>query len=583
MTQTLEPRGGHEHATNPPAPPPAPTSFAQEQLWLLDRLIPQRQAYNVPGRFRLRGALDRELTARTLRALMERHPALRTAMIEDDGDLWQHVRPTSAVPVPLDWHDLRGLAEAERAERERELALAEAAAPFDLDRAPLWRAVLVRTAEQEHVLLLTLHHIITDGWSIQLFLDEFCQLYAALAAGLPSPLAPLAGSPAASAQRQRELLRTGGLDRERAYWRAELAGAPATMPALAGRPRPAKPSYRGAAVEFTLPTELVERTEALGRRLRASPFMVFLAAFETVLLRCTGRTDILVGTPTSGRGGPDEEKLFGFFVNSLPLRTDLSGSPSFVDAVKRIRATTLAALDHQALPFEEIVRESAGRRGISHHPVFQVLFALTLLQENAEFGALTIEPLPTARTGTAKFDLAMMLYRSASGMRGAVEFATDLFDRDRVERLVELWTALLAAVLADPELPVDSDLLPHPAPEDLAAPDEQPPTGVPAAPTTAPETADRALLATVWREVLGLHTLDPDQDFFDLGGHSLLAMRITARVGAALDLDLPMTVLFQNPTLARFCAAVDAALAEADQPAPGADEPTTTSTSEGQS
>ena len=588
MTQTIA-RSGAGHGIAPTTR--APMSFAQEQLWLLHQLLPQPQAYNVPGAFLVRGALDPGVLTRTLTELARRHEPLRTALVEDDGELYQEVLPADEFRPPLEWHDLRALPRDEREARSRELSLRESRRPFALDRAPLWRAVLLRTAEREHVLLLTMHHAITDGWSLELLLQEICLLHPALAKGLPSPLAPLASSQIAFARRQRERLAAGGLDRERAYWRGALAGAPATMPVLAGRERPAKPTYRGDAVEISLPAELHEGVLALGRRLRASPFMVYLAAFKALIHRYTGGTDLLVGTPVAGRRGPDEEQLVGYFVNSLPLRTDISGSPTFEELVRRVRGTALNALDHQELPFEEIVRELAGRRGITYHPVFQTLFALTRLPARWEGEGISVEAIPVTRNGTAKFDLSLMLYESGQGLRGALEFSADLFDRDRIERLAAHWSALLTAVLADPGLRVDGPGLPTPDPADRPEP-------APAL-SAVPEPGEsgvggsgggengggesRQVLHGIWCQVLGLAELAPDDNFFELGGHSLLAIRITARASAAFDVDLPMTALFQNPTLARFGAAVDAAVAEAEADDALTDTVTIPLTSEGSS
>ncbi|WP_051967515.1 condensation domain-containing protein [Kitasatospora mediocidica] len=580
MTQTIG-RFGADRDFAPTTP--APMSFAQEQLWLLHQLLPEPQAYNVPGAFLVRGDLDPGILTRTLTELALRHEPLRTALVEDDGELFQEVLPADEFRPPLEWHDLRALAPAEREARRRDLSLRESSTTFALDRAPLWRAVLLRTAEREHVLLLTMHHAITDGWSLELLLREICLLHPAVAQGLPSPLAPLAFSQAGYARRQRERLAAGGLDRERAYWRGALAGAPATMPVLAGRERPAKPTYRGDAVQISLPAELHEGVLALGRRLRASPFMVYLAAFKALIHRYTGGTDLLVGTPVAGRSGPEEEQLVGYFVNSLPLRTDVSGSPTFEDLVRRVRGTALNALDHQELPFEEIVRELAGSRGITHHPVFQTLFALTRLPARWEGEGITIEPVEVTRNGTAKFDLSLMLYESGQGLRGALEFSADLFDHDRIERLAAHWTALLAAVLADPGLRVDGPELPSPDPADRPEPAVPPVAPAVPSPGEGGGEASRQVLHGIWCQVLGVPELAPDDDFFELGGHSLLAIRITARASAAFDVDLPMTALFQNPTLARFSAAVDAAVAEAEADDALTDTATDPLTSEGTS
>ncbi|MEU6602681.1 condensation domain-containing protein [Streptomyces flaveolus] len=568
------------HATSHSAES-APMSSAQEQLWLLDQMLAETQAYNVQSVFRLRGDVEPNLFARTLCELVHRHASLRTSLDEANGVTQQRLWPPSALTLPLSWHDLRRSDPEVTAGEVARLAERDCRTPFALDQAPLWRALLARTGEREHVLVLTMHHAVTDAASMQLLVAEVCRLYAAFRDGLPSPLPPLSTTMTDVALEEQRIRQSDAFARQRAYWREQLAGAPEALRPLAGRPWTPTPHQHGAVITRSLPKPVSARVEALGRRLRASSFMVCLASYVTLLHRYTARTDIVVGTTFSTRG-PGQEGVLGNFVNCLPLRVDVSGSPTFEELVHRVRRTVLGALRHQAVPFGQIVRDVADGRPALYHPVFQTLFSLTRLKDGWHNPGLEAEPVPGPPGATAKFDLSLLLDQNAAGLRVVAEYATALYDREPVERLVRTWAALLDKLTDAPATRVDDPSLPSPEvrdrpdPEPVAAATTVPGRLMDAAASAGAEPdskVDVDAVVAIWSDVMGVDALGPGDDFFELGGHSLLAIRITARVSAAWDVDLPMTLLLQHPVLRDFASAVADVLAQAEGPPPPAGHP----------
>ncbi|MBV9108538.1 MAG: amino acid adenylation domain-containing protein, partial [Gemmatimonadetes bacterium] len=346
--------------------------------------------------------------------------------------------------------------------------LGEAAArPIDLAHDPLFRAFLVRSAPQDHALLWTLHHIIGDGWSIGVLLSELAALYEAFAAGRPSPLPPLPLQYGQHAERERERLSGDGLEREIRWWRNALAGAPALLELPGDRPRPAVQSYRGASFRFQLPAGIATRIDAAARREGATSFMLVLAAFEAVLARWSGQTDLVVGTPIAGRQTVEVEPLIGFFANTLALRGDLSGDPGFRALLARTRDAAFGAFEHQALPFERLVEELSPERSLGHSPVFQVMLAYQNTPGGrGSFPGVEAEAV-SREMHFAKFDLSLSLFPLGDGVEGVAEFATDLFDRATVERFTRHFVTLLEAALANPGERVST--LPLMRPEERAA------------------------------------------------------------------------------------------------------------------
>jgi hypothetical protein len=426
-----------------------PLSFAQQRLWFLQQLEPDSPAYNLPRAFRVGGRLNIPVLERTLGEIVRRHEVLRTTFGTSGDRQVQVIHPARELSVPV--IDLGGLPEAEREARVRALADEEARRPFDLARGPLLRIVLLRLADDDHVALFTLHHIVSDGWSTGVLVNEVMTLYAAYSAGRPSPLAELPIQYADYAGWQRDWLRGEQLERQVAYWRERLRDAPATLSLPTDRPRPAARRYRGAIQGVRLPAELSDGLKKLSRDEGATLFMTLFAAFN-VLLYCYARQeDIVVGTPVAGRNRVEVEPLIGFFVNTLALRTDLSGDPAFRELLRRVKEDSLGAFAHQDVPFEKLVEELQPERSLSHTPLFQVAFTLQKRpRESFQLPGLTLSPLGNER-GTTQYDLALNMVDADGGdLTGSLEYDTDLFDAATVTRLIERFETVLREAVARP-------------------------------------------------------------------------------------------------------------------------------------
>ncbi|HEX6371120.1 MAG TPA: non-ribosomal peptide synthase/polyketide synthase [Longimicrobium sp.] len=426
---------------------PAPLSFAQQRLWLIDQVQPGSAAYNMPFALRLGGALDVGAMERALGEIVRRHQALRTVFPEADGGAVQVIAPFGFI-LPVE--DLSALDADDREAEVLGRATDEARRPFDLAKGPLFRAALLRLADDDHVLLLTLHHIVTDAWSTGVLFRELGALYTAYRDGAESPLPELAVQYADYAVWQRERLQGETLEAELSYWRERLAGAPALLELPTDRPRPAVQTHRGGRVPFRLSAALTERLREVGRREDATLYMVLLAAFQVLLGKYAGTDDVVVGSPVAGRTRREVEELIGFFINTLVLRTDLSGDPAFGTVLCRVREATLGAYEHQQVPFEKLVDELQPERSLSHAPLFQVMFSL----QNAEprvagLAGLRIGELKS-EVETTKFDLTLSLLEGPDGVEGVLIYGTDLFDPSTAERMAGHLARVLEQVAADP-------------------------------------------------------------------------------------------------------------------------------------
>ena len=440
--------GGERPRIGPrPAAGPWALSFAQEQLWFLDQLAPGSPVYHIVDVVRLEGRYAAAALRRTLQEVVRRHEVLRTAFTQRHGHPMQSVEPT--VELVLGEHDVSGLPEPEREREWHQVVQAQGRQPFDLARAPLLRATMVHWSAHEHRLLLTIHHIIADEWSMELLQREIRQLYEALAHGRPSPLPALPIQYADFACWQREWLQGDVLQRQLAYWREALTGAPAVLDLPTDKPRPAVQSFRGATEFFALPAPLVERLKALGRQDQATLFMILEASFAALLHRYTGQDDILVGTPITGRTQRETEPLVGNFINVVVLRARFSERLTFHALLQQVREQALGAYAHPDLPFEHLVAELAPERDPSRTPLFQVMFVL----HNAE-GVSQVSNLAAQEvlgTGTSKFDLTLFLSETEQGLEGVVEYSTDLFDASTIQRLCGHYRTLLEGIVRQPD------------------------------------------------------------------------------------------------------------------------------------
>jgi amino acid adenylation domain-containing protein len=441
-----------------------PLSFAQERLWFLDQMEQGHSAtYNIGTAVRLHGALHAAAIEQSLDEILRRHSSLRTSFKMVDGQPVQVIAPPQ--PFDLRFIDLVALPETQREEHSRKLATEEAQLPFDLTRAPLLRATLIRLGEVEHILLVTMHHIVSDGWSMGVLVHEFATLYTSFSADRLSPLEELPIQYADYAQWQREWLSGAVLAEQLSYWKRQLSGAPPVLELPLDRPRPAVQSYKGTAEPFSISAEVSEALKALSRSEGVTMFMLLLAAWQVFLFRYTGVDDIVVGAPVAGRNRAEVESLIGFFVNTLVLRTDLSGNPRFVEVLKRVHEVTVGAFAHQDVPFEKLVEELQPERSMSHTPVFQVMFAL----QNAPTVAAELPGLRLSAVdvehGTAKTDLALTLVETEQGIQGSLSYVTALFDGSTIRRMLSHFGKLLESIAAQPAAHVHDLALMTPAEE----------------------------------------------------------------------------------------------------------------------
>ncbi|WP_448651634.1 amino acid adenylation domain-containing protein [Pseudomonas fluorescens] len=422
-----------------------PLSYAQERQWFLWQLDPDSATYHVPGALRLKGQLDLAALQHSFDRLLARHESLRTRLVQDAEQLWQAVMPEARVEI------------AQRRTDEQHLMAqveAEVARPFDLLQAPLLRVTLLQLADDDHVLVMVQHHIISDGWSMQVMVEELVQLYAASRQGRSLELPELPIQYADYALWQRGWMEAGEKARQLAYWQALLGGEQPVLELPLDHPRPAQQSHRGASLQVHLPPALVGGIKRLAQQEGATPFMLLLAAFQTLLYRYSGQSDIRVGVPIANRNRVETERLIGFFVNTQVLKADLDGQMSFVELLQQTKRRSLEAQAHQDLPFEQLVVALQPERSLSHNPLFQVMFNH---QTDAQ-GGREGQQLPGLRVSeldwdsqTTHFDLSLDTHESAEGIWAALTYATDLFEAATIERLAQHWQNLLQAVVSAPQ------------------------------------------------------------------------------------------------------------------------------------
>ena len=425
-----------------PSGRPMRLSFAQERLWFLDRLGQVGPAYNISLAIRLRGPLDSGILSAALTEIVRRHEALRTRFAASEGVGIQIIDVPWIIelaPEPVDLARARS--------RAREMM----EEPFDLVADRLLRCGLLRLGPDDHVLVLAIHHIVSDGWSMGVLFRELAALYGALSAGRTPVVPDLPIQYADYAAWHRAWLSDSVVQPQLAYWTSRLAQAPTGLDIPTDRPRPAAQSFRGAAHSFAIPPELRAALLGVAREQGATLFMVLLAAFKVLLKRWSGQDDLVIGTPIAGRTRAETEHLIGFFVNLLALRTDLSGDPSFQTVVRRVKDTALGAYTHQDLPFEKLVDALQPERDLSRQPIFQVAFALQDVSlDQVGLPGLAVERFAEV-TASARFDLELSMTESGGTLVGSLSYATDLFDAATTERLAGQFVRLLHGVAANPQ------------------------------------------------------------------------------------------------------------------------------------
>lgn len=426
-----------------------PLSFAQERLWFLDQFEPQSAVYNIPSAYHLVGALNIAALEGALNEMIKRHEILRTTFSTLNSQPVQIVAPS--LRLPLQVVELRGEPEAERQVKARRLAADVAQRPFNLASGPLIRAALLRLADEQHLLVLCMHHIVSDGWSTGVLIREIGALYQSVLRGEPSTLPELRVQYGDFAVWQREWLRGEVLERQLSYWKQHLSGELPILNLPTDRPRPSVQTFYGEHESFLLPKRLSESLRALAHQEGVSLFMMLLAAFKTLLYRYTGQEDILVGTPIANRNRKEIEGLIGFFVNTLVLRSNMAGNPTFREFLKQIRQVALGAFAHQDLPFEKLVEELRPERDMSRAPLFQVLFVQqNVPKQSFQMPELTIRPLPLDNQ-LAKFDLALFMDDGRDEIFGGFEYNTDLFEKTTVTRMIQHFQVLLEGIAAHPD------------------------------------------------------------------------------------------------------------------------------------
>jgi amino acid adenylation domain-containing protein len=424
-----------------------PLSFAQERIWFMDQLEPNRSIYNLPDTHYFKGPLDLEALERSLSEIVRRHESLRTTFQTVNGDPMQVIAPPQ--PLSLQVVDLTALPPQERQAEAQRLADDDAQRPFDLSTGPLFRVQLVRLAEEDHLLLITMHHIVSDGWSIKLLGHELASLYNAYRAGEDSPLSALPIQYADFAVWQREWMRGEQLEKQLEYWREQFGGELPEMELPMDHARPARQSYRGAAEALEFGPDVLRRLKEIGRECKATFFMTALALFDVLMWRYSGQSDLLIGTPIANRNRRETEGLIGFFVNTLVLRAKMNGNSTFREFLDQVRETTLRAYEHQDVPFEKLVEALQPARSLSRHPLFQVLFT------HQDGGELKLSGLELTWMDTeneiAKFDLSFFVSESKNGLYVWFEYDVELFERPTIARMLKHFGVLLKGIVENPD------------------------------------------------------------------------------------------------------------------------------------
>lgn len=538
-----------------------PLSFSQQRLWFLDHLDHAAgAAYHLPMALRLTGALDAPALQATLDRLVARHETLRTRFELVDGEPVQKIAPADT-RFPLLHQDLRDLSSDQRTATLTRLGQENATQLFDLTKGPMLRGHLLQVADTEHVLLITLHHIVSDGWSNSVLAQEVSVLYAAFSQGQKDPLPALPLQYVDYAAWQRQSLDGPALQAQIDFWRKHLEGAPSVLNLPLDRPRPAIQSYTGGMIDCVLSPELSADLRAFSQAQGSTLFMVLLAGWSMLMSHLSGQNDVVVGTPVANRQRPELEPLIGFFANTLALRVATCRETRLSEVLGRIKDITLAAYSHQDLPFEQVVSALQPTRSMSHSPLFQVMLSLdntppSLLQ----MPGLEVESLDSAHI-TTQFDLSLSLADTGESLSGGLQYSSDLFDKTTVQTIMQLFSRVLENMVTDAQQSIGQVLdntpaLPssaHTATVAATVEDEQPED----LPYEAPEGDTEIALANLWKELLKLDKVSRHDDFFRLGGISLMAVQMASRLRKVLGKPIAVRDLFIEPTIAGFARTLD--------------------------
>jgi acyl carrier protein len=552
-----------------------PLSFAQERVWFIQQLDPETRAYQFQSLIRFRGHLDLDSLRLSLEAIVRRHEILRTTFPSQDGLPFQVIHSPFGVDLPL--IDLQPVRAEEREAAAWRLIGAETGRPFDLTRLPLVRWLLLRMAPEEHFMLHCEHHLVHDGWSFNRFLQELLELYQGYVDGRTPSLPALPVQYADYACWQRQWCRGELLDAELRHWKQVLSGAPSALELPTDHPRPAVQTFRGTSYRVELPSDLCAALRALSRQQQVTLFVTLLAGFVLLLHRYTGQDDLCIGTGMANRRWRETEPLLGMLVNTVVLRSDLSGDPTFQELLARLREVTLTASAHQDVPFEKLVEALQPERSPGRNPLFQVMFGFHDSPLPAlELPGLEVELEEVISNGSAKFDLNLIVIPQAErrapsdnslidGITLIWEYNTDLFEEATVQRMIGQYQRLLEAVVAAPEQRIiDLPLLTlgidyrAPATSNAAAP-------AGGRPGVHPRSPVEEAVAAIWSELLSYRRVGVHDNFFELGGHSLLATRVVSRVEALFQVELSLRRLFETPTVAGLALAIAERFAQADE------------------
>ena len=535
----------------------APLSYSQQRLWFINELQGSSAEYNMPQALRLRGRLDVDALRRAVQTIVDRHESLRTHFVEERGEPVQIIAPILALEIPI--QDLSSLPEAEQQRLVMAAVNNEWREPFDLAHGPVLRLKLLKLAEEDHILLRTFHHIVSDGWSLGVFMREFKDMYEAYSQSHENPLPALPLQFADFALWQAQTAREGLLDEDLQFWKEHLAGMPEELEIPRDRPRPPRQTYAGDVCAITLPAE---KLAALKRCGRSTLYMTLLTAFAVQMHRYSGQDDIVVGSPIANRQDERLEGLIGFFANMLVMRMRVNPNASFAELLEEVRDLALETYRHH-IPFERLIEVLPLRRSLNRTPVFQVVFAL----QNASSGLQELEELKIEELGaeawTARFDLEVNAIERNGQLDIVWVYNRDLFDRGRIEQMAQHYERLLAAAVQNPQKAIcELEMLsPGEMQQFKVRVTTQTVKALPPVsarnPYVTPRTPVEQMVAGVWQEVLGLERVGLDDNFFDLGGYSLLVARVRFNLQERLLKEIELVDFFCYPTVRLLAKKLD--------------------------